>query len=264
RGVIDWNFEGKTLLQPHYQRMASIRGQFGAFTKLKQDTNADSFVNSADLPDIVRIGSGNGLLYSFTRPYEDRNGLTLVNFSGSAQSGILDLTVENALLFAAGIQEDSLYYLNNLYDNTYQRVPGSGLDSVSIDLPPYGSAIFTVSLTRDTVAITNPIVDVRDPDLVPTEFALDQNYPNPFNPTTTIRFSLPQAVPVRLAIYDLLGRHVATLVDGHREAGNHTVVWNGVNDSGVQMGTGVYFYRLTADMPGGPGSVLVRKMLLLK
>ncbi|MGB6122083.1 MAG: alpha-amylase family glycosyl hydrolase [Bacteroidota bacterium] len=264
RSVIDWNFEGKTLLQPHYQRMASIRGQFGAFTKLKQDTNADSFVNSADLPDIVRIGSGNGLLYSFTRPYEDRNGLTLVNFSGSAQSGILDLTVENALLFAAGIQEDSLYYLNNLYDNTYQRVPGSGLDSVSIDLPPYGSAIFTVSLTRDTVAITNPIVDVRDPDLVPTEFALDQNYPNPFNPTTTIRFSLPQAVPVRLAIYDLLGRHVTTLIDGHREAGNHTVVWNGVNDSGVQMGTGVYFYRLTADMPGGPGSVLVRKMLLLK
>jgi glycosidase len=264
RSVIDWGFEGKILLEPHYQRIAHIRGQYGAFTRLKQDTNGDNMINDGDLPIVVRVGTGNSLLYAFTRPYVDQNGLTVVNFSGSTEFGRVDLTAENALLFSSGIQVDSLYYLNNLYDNTSQRVPGSSLDSISISLPPYGSGVFTVSLTRDTVTIANPIVDVRDPEPIPGEFALDQNFPNPFNPATVIRFSLPQAATVRLVVYDLIGRHVATLVDDRREAGSHTVVWHGVNNNGMQMGTGVYFYRLTANMPGGSGSVLVRKMLLLK
>ena len=264
RSVIDWDFMGKEILRPHYQRIAHIRGQFNAFTQLKVDTNGDGFINAADLPDIVRVGTGNGLLYGFTRPHRDQNGLTVVNFSGSMQAGILDLTQENALLFSAGLQQDSLYYLNNLYDNSYQLIPGSSLDSVSVSLPPYGSGIFTVSRTRDTVAIANPIVNVSDEELIPAEFALHQNYPNPFNPETAIRFSLPHGAPVRLAIYDLIGRYVATLVDGYREGGSHTIVWNGLNDNGMQMGTGVYFYRLTADVPGDGVSVLVRKMLLLK
>ncbi|MCK5571821.1 MAG: hypothetical protein KAJ12_03635, partial [Bacteroidetes bacterium] len=179
RSVIDWSFEGKGILEPHYQRIAHIRGQFRAFTMLKQDTNGDGFVDAADLPDFVRVGSGNGLLYSFTRPYPDQNGLTVVNFWENTLGGRMDLTGENTLQFTDGIQPDSLYYLNNLYENTYQQIPGSALDSVEVTLPAYGTAIFTVSLTRDTVSISDPIVDVRAYEQVPTEVALEQNYPNP-------------------------------------------------------------------------------------
>lgn len=73
----------------------------------------------------------------------------------------------------------------------------------------------------------------------PELFALEQNYPNPFNPATTIRFSIPQTGEVDLKVFDLLGREVATLVDGHLESGIHQVQFNATT-----LASGVYFYRL--------------------
>jgi hypothetical protein len=93
----------------------------------------------------------------------------------------------------------------------------------------------------------------------PLAFGLDQNYPNPFNPSTTIRFSLPEARPVRLEVFDELGRTIRTLVSDQRPAGSHVTVWDGRNDQGVAVGSGVYFYRLTA----GEFTQL-RSLLLLK
>jgi hypothetical protein len=98
--------------------------------------------------------------------------------------------------------------------------------------------------------------------VLPREMALAQNYPNPFNPSTAIRFQLlaPSGVEgsaariVTLKVFDLLGREVATLVDGRMEAGTHKVVWNA---SG--FASGIYFYRLQCGE-----SVLVRKLVLLK
>jgi hypothetical protein len=90
--------------------------------------------------------------------------------------------------------------------------------------------------------------------VLPREIALSQNYPNPFNPSTAISYQLSAISQVRLGVYDLLGREVATLVDGRMEAGTHKVVWNA---SGFASGT--YFYRLQCGE-----SVLVRKLVLLK
>jgi minor extracellular serine protease Vpr len=98
-------------------------------------------------------------------------------------------------------------------------------------------------------------VDVREenPEL-PASITLGQNYPNPFNPETRIRFTLPAAGDVSLAVYDLLGRRVSELANGRMEAGNHTFSFNG---SGLS--SGIYFYRLQTG-----GTVLTRKMMLLK
>ena len=81
---------------------------------------------------------------------------------------------------------------------------------------------------------------------VPHEFALIGNYPNPFNPTTTIRFDVPEATKVRLEVYDIMGRRVATLVNNELQAGRHEVSWNAQNDAGLSVSSGLYLYRLEA------------------
>jgi hypothetical protein len=88
---------------------------------------------------------------------------------------------------------------------------------------------------------------------------LDQNLPNPFGPSTSIRFELARAADVRLVIYDISGRVVRTLVDGAAEAGSSSVTWNGRDDRGREVPSGLYFYRLVAG-----ASVETRPMTLLR
>jgi hypothetical protein len=97
-----------------------------------------------------------------------------------------------------------------------------------------------------------------DPEL-PRFFYLAQNYPNPFNPSTTIQFSLPRASQVRLTVYNLLGRQVRELANGYFGAGPHEVVWDGDDENGQTVATGIYLYRMTAG-----DFVEQRKMLLIK
>jgi photosystem II stability/assembly factor-like uncharacterized protein len=100
---------------------------------------------------------------------------------------------------------------------------------------------------------------------IPTSFALDQNYPNPFNPTTKIQFALPVNATVSLKIYNLLGQEVATLVDESRQAGYHEMQWNGRNQYGSQVATGVYFYRIEAKPADGASPFTsLKKMILIK
>ncbi len=94
-------------------------------------------------------------------------------------------------------------------------------------------------------------------ETIPDGFALEQNYPNPFNPTTEISFGIPEAAEVKLAIYNLSGQLVRTLVSGQLQAGNHKVTWNATDDKGLRVATGIYLYVLKA------GSVTIQKKLTL-
>jgi flagellar hook assembly protein FlgD len=88
---------------------------------------------------------------------------------------------------------------------------------------------------------------------------LEQNFPNPFNPTTTLAFSIKDKGDVSLTIYDVVGRQVRELVNEQRERGAYKVVWDGQNDSGQTVASGVYFYKLVA------GSFTdTKKMTILK
>jgi hypothetical protein len=103
-------------------------------------------------------------------------------------------------------------------------------------------------------AVFTPPTAIASTPTVPGEFSLSQNYPNPFNPSTLIRYGLPQGSQVRLEVYNVIGQNVATLVDERQEAGYHEVHFSGVN-----LPSGVYFYRLTAG-----GYVKTMKMALTK
>jgi hypothetical protein len=95
--------------------------------------------------------------------------------------------------------------------------------------------------------------------MVPTAFALHQNYPNPFNPTTSIKFDVPVKSKVALVVYNVLGQEVRTLFTGELTPGVHRIVWDGTNNVGRRVSSGVYIYRLKA------GSFLkAKKMLLVK
>jgi len=99
---------------------------------------------------------------------------------------------------------------------------------------------------------------VEDEISVPSIFSLSQNYPNPFNATTQIDFRTSGG-NTSLAIYDITGALVKTLVDGSLEAGSHSIVWDGMDNGGSDVASGIYFYRLS-----NSGSENVRRMTLLK
>ena len=94
---------------------------------------------------------------------------------------------------------------------------------------------------------------------VPRVFMVQQNYPNPFNPTTHISYTIPEAEKVTIVIYNTLGQKVKTLTNKEQEAGYYKVSWNGTNNYGVQVGSGIYFYRVKA----GKFSAM-KKMILLR
>ena len=91
------------------------------------------------------------------------------------------------------------------------------------------------------------------------ETTLDQNYPNPFNPSTTIPFSLAEPSQVLLTIYNVKGQRVKTLLNEMKDFGRHTVNWDGKNDHGLKVSSGVYYYRLKAGK-----RVFTKKLILMK
>jgi len=83
--------------------------------------------------------------------------------------------------------------------------------------------------------------------VLPTEYALEQNYPNPFNPTTTIKYALPDNGIVKIKVYDILGREVKALVNENQVAGYYSIEWNGTDNRGLRVASGVYMYRIEAN-----------------
>jgi hypothetical protein len=94
------------------------------------------------------------------------------------------------------------------------------------------------------IKIDNAATGINNPSSGRSRQMLIQNYPNPFTSLTTISYSLTRPGMVRLSIYDLSGRHIAMLVNEMRPAGNHTVQWNGTDDAGGQLSSGIYICKL--------------------
>jgi len=144
---------------------------------------------------------------------------------------------DGELLQSLGVHE----HWNNSTDMQYSKNLGSD----------QGIELFKVDLQSTTSV---------DENLVTKDyFELLQNYPNPFNPSTTINFTLPESRNVQLIIYDFLGKKVKLLVNENMNAGSHHLLWDGTNTSGVQVGSGIYYYKVRA---GNYSKTM--KMLLLK
>lgn len=132
--------------------------------------------------------------------------------------------------------------------STDGRVLASGSDDGTILI--WGTA---------STAVDDRGIDVVSP--TPTTYALFQNHRNPFNPQTTISYDLPKASDIRLSVYNLSGQEVRILVQGYHRVGHDTAGWEGTDEGGQEVASGVYFYRLIVD---GGRWMSVRKMLLVR
>jgi len=158
--------------------------------------------------------------------------------------------------------------LENLGDGRYQlqhafTVSGeSDLRDVEIlVLQETSLGEYWISLSRNVDIEDDPFTAVLEDfsNMLPESFTLQQNYPNPFNSGTVIRFALGQARQVEVNVYNLAGQHVASLVEGHRQAGNYAINWDGRNNAGQALATGLYLYRLRAG-----DKVKTKKLMLLR
>ena len=94
---------------------------------------------------------------------------------------------------------------------------------------------------------------------MPEEFAVHQNYPNPFNPSTSIQVDLPEITDLSVVVYDAMGREVHTIVNEEFLPGYHTLTWNGIDRSGRQVASGIYFISVLT-----PGNTKTIKSILLR
>jgi photosystem II stability/assembly factor-like uncharacterized protein len=142
---------------------------------------------------------------------------------------------------------------NNNWANFGQNLPGGRVLSLFVN----DSSVFAgTELSGIWRAPLSAVTGVKQPiaSALPRSFQLEQNYPNPFNPSTTISYQLSEVSIVKLNVYDILGRQVATLVNGRQNAGNYNVTFNASN-----LSTGVYFYRLQAGTYSN-----TKKLMLIK
>ena len=118
----------------------------------------------------------------------------------------------------------------------------------------WGYGKIDVLAALEHLEINNPIAETS----VPRSIKLNQNYPNPFNPTTVISYSIHKTTKVQLAVYNVLGQKIRTLFNDMQEQGIYKVIWDGNDDVGKAVASGIYFYRLITD-----GHSQTRKMILL-
>lgn len=163
-----------------------------------------------------------------------------------------------------------------VYTIRFQTRTGAVASAITVDssfFPPAGPWIFAPEpppVVGDGIcpeyAHTDPgKVDIRlpvqefDGPVLPETYSIDQNNPNPFNPTTSINFALPTAAKTKIEVFNILGQKVRTLVDEYLTAGNKRVEWDGTDERGSAVASGIYLYKMTAN-----DFTETKKMLLMK
>ena len=201
--------------------------------------------------------SGKILDITFTEDVVSGQVLVLFDQTKLEIENTSDLLNQNEIMLKSHFKEAGNLLIEKAYltDKQEKRI---SLETNSLDKKDTYISIQFIFLDQYNNTVVQGFVS-KKVIAVPDEFALHNNYPNPFNPVTTIQYDIPIDAEVLLVVYDILGRHVMTLVNTSQTAGYKSIKWNGTNDHGQLVSAGMYFYHLQA----GKFSK-VRKMVLLK
>jgi photosystem II stability/assembly factor-like uncharacterized protein len=220
---------------------------------------------------------------SSSKYYQTTNGTT---FSSVASSGLpsgmsvwdVSWNANTQRLYLAGFTGSSGSYVPRIYrTGTMSSSAASDVVAAMTVNLPSNSRLYSLDAETSSAAaggdktqiayycalgVVKPVAPVEENNVAErmTHYELFANYPNPFNPMTTITYQIPQAGRVSLKIYNMLGQVVRTLLDAEVNAGLHAASWDGKNDRGEFVASGVYIYQLKA----GTQAVRTKKMLLTK
>jgi len=240
-------------------------GQIDGVTVIENVTMFDVVRFSAPLPspvDIAAADLADGAGEAFEALFARLNAVTVIDdYPAEGVDGtvrVVDASGDTATVF---IDKDT-----NIDGSATPTTPVSMRGVVGQFADQGGTLDYGYALMPRELLDIEPADGIGDggmPDVgLPTAFSLAQNYPNPFNPSTTIAFSVPAdgaAQRVTLAVYDVRGRQVRTLIDAKMEPGRHTVSWNGRDDRGRTVSSGIYLYTLRTG-----AEAFTRKMTILK
>ncbi|MCK4406494.1 MAG: T9SS type A sorting domain-containing protein, partial [Bacteroidales bacterium] len=208
-------------------------------------------------------------IYAYVAAYE--GGLRIIDVStpsNPTETGFYD-TVNMAL----GVAVSGNYaYVADKWDGLRIIDVSNPSNPTEAGFYDTGSAAWGVAVSEDLVyvadmhdglyIIRNDIaLSVEDDNHlgIPIGFALNQNYPNPFNPETTISFLIPKISKVEISIYNIKGQKIKTLVNKNLQRGHHEILWNGKNENGEPVSSGIYFYKMETD-----NFSEIKKAILLK
>ncbi len=181
-----------------------------------------------------------------TGPYVDRAGNQMLSEGGTLLLHSTDRwrgPGHNAVL----MENDSDWLIYHAYDAQNNGIPTLRIRSLAWTADGWPVVGGTIQLNNENAP------------LKPTAFVLYQNYPNPFNPITTLRYDLSEQSYVTVIIYDLRGKQVRSFINTIQNAGYKTVLWNGTDENGIAVSSGIYFYQLWAG-----NFVQTKRMLLLR
>ena len=229
RNMISWNDHYN--LQVYYQKLILARDKYPALQQGSFITLSNSSTDSA---------------YSYLRISGQNRAIMINNLYGNSIH--LDISIP---LDSLNLDNGKEWYANDILNKTSQKIEPASFNNYAVDLDPYEAKIIILD--------NSPLTDINEQSQQPLKYRLIQNYPNPFNPTTTILYEIPNTEKVTLEIYDILGRKVATLVNNVQHKGRYNIVWNGRNNFGATVASGVYFYRLQSG-----NFISVKKMIMLK
>jgi dUTPase len=229
----------------------------GLFMKIKDATGSD-----VEIKLYYNLGGVDPDIHYEGPTHSEGAGLkgtnTIVNDSTNVDNGYTAELRISLTGLGYSTLPDSLQLMINIFDP----------DNYSDGVPPWGpNGNFAKQWWGSEwgpdmryVILNNTVLSVgNETEFTPKEFILSQNYPNPFNPNTKIEYSLPVKTDVNVEIFNSLGAKVATLVNGQQSAGKHIAEWNGIDASGKQVASGVYFYRVSTT-----NNSLTKKMVFIK
>lgn len=230
------------------------------------DAGTDDFTDRATLGSITKRGWVMAQYARFIRSGDSRvhsTGPFGRGFIKVDVSSFIDTTQSKIVLVAVNDESSDKTINVNLnggstssFDRyiTSERQNVEQLEQIEIEGNYFTTTLPAKSITTFVSTDFIPVSHEAELKLLPDSYILHQNYPNPFNPSTQIHYQVPESGIISLKIYDLVGREIATLVEGLVPAGEHTAVFNATN-----LSSGVYLYRLEAN-----NFVATKKMLLIK
>jgi len=225
RDPINWSDPNN--IRPYFKQLVDIRK------------------NYIHQPDIHRLeNTESSHVYSFASISANHIVVTFANFQSTETEIQSDLS--------SLPNEDGPYFLTNLMDGSVIEITPDNVETISISLDGYEAHMYYyANHTMD--------IDPIEESIVGHSFRINQNYPNPFNNTTTIQFDMDKASKTLIQIFNILGEEIHILHDDIVQPGSHRIHWNGKNQLGVDVPSGLYFYRIQSN-----NRVLTKKMMLLK